>query len=1064
MPRVPLHALRWRHAQGLYELSTQGQMARRFRPGDEAAWQSWLGEVTSVAFHGPTGSLNVYQEARPHGGQYWYAYHTEQGRTRKRYLGQTAQVTLARLEETAQTLSRSPAQASLPASPSVVPPSPGAESEPLLVTKLAPPRLPYALVERERLLTALEGALSMPLTLLSAAAGWGKTTLLASWASRHPHQIAWLSLDALDNELMRFWVSLIAALRRCRPGMGALALAMLRAPQPPPVSAILTALLNELAHDGDQQAPLLLLLDDYHLIDEAAIQESVTFWVEHLPTHVHFLLASRVDPDLPLARWRARGQLLELRAADLCFRPAEASALLQQTLDLSLADEEVAALQRRTEGWVAGLRLAALSLRQQEDPAAWIATFTGSQRYLLDYVHEEILQRQPESLQRFLLQVAVLTRLNAALCQAVTGEPEPQTCQAMLEALERSNLFVAPLDEQRQWYRLHDLFREALLARLQTSQPDLLPQVHRRAARWYAAAGELHEAIPHALSAHDFSYAAHLLARGAPSLWERGGAQTVLTWMQALPDPVLLQQARLALEAALRLLQALHDTVSASYARSLAQIERLLSRVEAALEQHAPPHEGRENGAPLGEAEVMVLKRRLRLLRALIATRGLLRRGDADALQRLAQEIVGLAEQEELSWQMIAFALTFWHIESLQREGARLLPQLLEFKARVQQVGDSLQTVRVREWLAFAYLRAGRLHLVEQECLEGLALVEQTGVSTAFEGYLHYHLALVFYAWNRLDEAAGALRQMCSIARAWQHADLLLSGHLALAQIALARGKLEAADQALHQADALIQQEQYVAHLPWAAALRVPYWLAAGDLAQAATWAEHAMFSPDTWNPNDRWPVLALVRVRLAQQHIPQALELLERFRRQLDRPGDVETAIHYLALSVVALHQAGKREQTQSALTRLLGLTEPEGNLRVYLDQGAPMRQALKACLAPHSRQHEQAPATAAYVSQVLAAFEDAEHGASRSLAPATPTAPTPAPVPISPALGAALTQREQEVLHLLAEGASNQEIAQILVISLDTVKKHVSNLLGKLGVASRTQAVAQARLRSLL
>ena len=536
MPKVPLHALRWSRGQELYELSTQGQVVRHFRPGDEAAWQTWLRTVTSLTFHSPSGSLNVYQEARPRGGQYWYAYHTERGRTRKRYLGRTAQVSLALLEETAQALAPAHAQVRSPAAPPLETSSPAPEPELLLVTKLAPPHVSHTLVERERLLTALDGAFSTPLTLLSASAGWGKTTLLSSWASRHPNQVAWLSLDALDNELTRFWSAVIAALRTRVPGVGALALAMLRAPQPPPCSAILTALLNELAQGGEQAKPLHLLLDDYHVIDEPPIQESVAFWVEHLPAHIHLLLASRVDPALPLARWRARGQLLELRAADLGFRPEEASTFLQQTMGLTLAGDEVAALEQRTEGWVAGLHLAALSLRKQDDPAAWVSTVTGSQRYLLDYVQEEILQQHPLPLQRFLVQVAVLRRMNAALCQAVTGEPASQT---MLETLERSNLFVIPLDEQRRWYRLHDLFREALLARLAAQEPALLPQSHLRAACFYEAAGGLREAIAHALAPATAAYVSKLVVAFEDE--EHGANRSLVAATTPAPKPALAQ-------------------------------------------------------------------------------------------------------------------------------------------------------------------------------------------------------------------------------------------------------------------------------------------------------------------------------------------------------------------------------------------------------------------------------------------------------------------------------------------------------------------------------------------
>src|SRR6266567_6776347 len=667
MPKPSRHALIWSAAHQHYELHIHGHPEQCFSRGDEPAFSRWLDEHTAFAFLGQAGRISVLKEARRGGRGYWYACRTHHRHTRKRYLGRTSSVSLARLEETAQALSSEPAPPPLAVSraqPEVE------QSMTLLSTKLSPPRLPNSLVPRERLLAELDAALSIPLTLLSASAGWGKTTLLSVWASKHPHQVAWLSLDSLDNEPFRFWAAVIAALRRCRPGVGALAFAMLHSPQPPPFSALLTALLNDLAGVEEPAAPIVLLLDDYQVIEDPVIQETATFWVEHLPAHVHLLLSSRVDPDLPLPRWRLRGQLLEIRTDELRFRPEEASLFLRQAMGLSLSEAEVAALQRRTEGWVAGLQVAALSLRTREDASAWLSAFTGGHRYLLDYVQQEVLRLQPESIRRFLLQVAVLRRMNAALCQAVTGEP---ASQHLLETLERSNLFVVPLDEQRQWYRLHDLFREALLAQGQAREPELLPQVHRRAARWYEAQGELREAIAHALAATDSPYAASLIERAAASFWLSGEAQTVLAWLAALPDAVLSTHTRPVLDTALHLLESLHMTVQSSSVRPLALVEQIMARVEAVLRRQEEPTarlDADEALPALPEAEVAVLQRRLRLLRALITARGLIVRGDAEGLRHLAQQVEGLDEREEVSWKMISLSLTFWLTEPLQREGA----------------------------------------------------------------------------------------------------------------------------------------------------------------------------------------------------------------------------------------------------------------------------------------------------------------------------------------------------------------------------------------------------------
>src|SRR5260221_594033 len=431
MPRVPFHALTWSREQNLYELYTQGQLQQRFRPAEEAAWLAWLREVSSFAFHSPGGSLNVYLERRPRGGVYWYAYHTSQGRTRKRYLGRTETISLAHLEEIAQTLLREqqPAQA--------------LERGMLVLSgRLAPPRLPNALVERERLLSALDGALATPLTLLSASAGWGKTTLLSAWAGRHTAQVAWLSLDELDNSPTRFWVSLIAALRHCggyAPSFGETAVALLQSPQPPSPSTILTALLQELENREAHPAPIVLIVDDYQVIEEHAIHQGMSFFLEHLPT----------------------------------------------------------------------------------------------------------------SVRDFLLHTAILSRLDASVCQAVIAEPERRVSQQMLEWLERANLFLVSLDEERRSYRLHDLFREALLSTLHTTHPEIVPVLHRRAASFYEAQGEWAEAITHALEAADYSTAARLMEQTVEQFWLRGEAATITRWVLALPEFLAGEHARLLLTTTL---------------------------------------------------------------------------------------------------------------------------------------------------------------------------------------------------------------------------------------------------------------------------------------------------------------------------------------------------------------------------------------------------------------------------------------------------------------------------------------------------------------------------------
>ncbi len=1070
MSRAPLHALIWSREQRLYELYTQGQLGQRFRPAEEAAWLAWLREVSSFAFHGASGSLNVYQERRPRGGAYWYAYHTSQGRTRKRYLGRTENLSLARLEETAQTLLREqkPAQA--------------LEQGMLVLSgRLAPPRLPKALVEREHLLATLDGALATPLTLLSAPAGFGKTTLLSAWASRHEAQVAWLSLDELDTSPTRFWVALIAALRRCErcaPNFGETVMALLQSPQPPPLSTILTALLQELESREAHPAPIVLILDDYQVIEEQVIHEGMSFFLEHLPAHLHLILASRVDPDLPLARWRVRGQLTEIRATDLRFQEVEASQYLGQMLSPPLSEEEVRRLVSRTEGWIAGLHLAALTLQKREDRAAFLQAFTGSQRYLLDYVQEEILSRLPTSVRDFLLHTAVLSRLDASVCQAVTAAPERRVSQQMLEWLERANLFLVSLDEERRSYRLHDLFREALLSALHTTHPERVPVLHRRAASFYEAQGEWTEAITHALQAADYSTAARLMEQTVEQFWLRGEAATIARWVLALPDRLAREHARLLLTTALYLLNTVVQTTREQRERRYQEARQLMARVEAALQAQTDETNSQisATGADAGDVELeahaaehALLQWRLRLLRRLMAVIEVTASGDFERLRSM-QEVIeeALGHDEEAIWQTVPLGGSFTIHYTVRREGAQFLPRLLEVKERVSRSASRYASIKVRQWLVLAAVRSGQLRLAYEEGQAALNLIEHMQGFALLKGYFEIALAQVWYQWNRLEEARDLLRMVVHNAAAWQQLELLAWGYAELIQVELARRDRPAAQQALHEVEQLVQRERFGIYPGWLPTMQAQWWLAQGQLEAASKWAASVVFPEGAWEGHLYGAFPVVIRVYFAEYRWREAVDLLERWSGHLDRPANIEITMIFLAQSLVALHQSDKSEQARAIATRLFALTEPEGYLRVYLDEGEPMRQALLVLLTSHSRQQELAPSTAAYISELLVTFEYEKQDASTSVVTAT----TPQPAlssarqasAVSSVPAASLTRREQEVLHLLAAGASNQDIAQTLVISLDTVKKHVSNLLSKLGASSRTQAIIQARALSLL
>jgi LuxR family maltose regulon positive regulatory protein len=574
----------------------------------------------------------------------------------------------------------------------------------------------------------------------------------------------------------------------------------------------------------------------------------------------------------------------------------------------------------------------------------------------------------------------------------------------------------------------------------------------------------MREAIVHALEA-DYSYAASLIEQAAPVFWLNGEARTIQNWVLTLPDAALCDHTRLALDAMLYSLNSVQMSTEQMHASVVALVEQTILRIETIL--HRKP------GPVLSHVQVEFIERRLHLLSALIESRTIHMRGDRERLRILCRELEALPPDEEVRWNLITLSLTFLLTHVLRGEGAILVSRLREARQQVTEAGDHLGTIRVMHMLALAYLKAGQLHLAHQLVLEGLALVEQVGGHTWEVGYLQYTLFEIYYSWNCLQEASDTLHRLLRTAQDWHHVDLLSAGELVRVQISLARGDLVTAQQALQRLEALVEQERFTKHATWLASAQIQYWLASGNLARALGWATQTTFSlQPSANPLHEWEMFMLVRVSLAQQQYTRALEMLSCFKERLDRLEDIDTTVHFLALWVLALHLAGKGAQAVQVAARLLALTEPQGHVRCYLDLGEPMKQFLLTLLAPPHEQPEPAHHAAAlshfFIVKLLAAFEQEEKQGSISAMTApleskTITEAKQLPVvsatPIEP-----LTQREQEVLRWLSSGASNQEIAKALVIQISTVKKHVSNLFDKLGVANRSQAIARVRRDRLL
>jgi LuxR family transcriptional regulator, maltose regulon positive regulatory protein len=545
MPKVPMYTLAWSLATETYELyETRDRKVLGIVP-ESPAWFAWLDQVSSFAFSGKRGHYTARKETKQRGDRYWSAYLATGEQLAKKYLGKSADLTLARLEHIVGTL-HAQSESQFPPRETLASASANKEVDvarhaqqrhplhPLLATKLHVPRPRTHLVPRARLVERLRHGVSRPLTLVSAPAGYGKTTLLAQWFMESGLPVAWLSLEAEDNDPTRFLSYLVVALQTIDEQIGTTALAMLRTPQPPLPEAVLAVLVGEVTGRG--AADFALVLDDYHTITTESIHRGMIFLLEHLPPQMHLILASRADPPLPLARLRVQGQLTEVRTADLLFRAVEANTFLQEVMGLTLPPEAIATLERRTEGWIVGLQLAALSLQGRADISGFLAAFSGTHRYVLDYLSEEVLARQPEPVQQFLLHTCLLERLSGPLCDAVTAQ---EGGQAMLEALERANLFVVALDDEWGWYRYHHLFAQALRSHLQQREPTLPPVLHRRASAWYEQHDLPIEAVQHALAMPDYELAARLMEPIALSATLQGQISTVLGWLNALPGALV---------------------------------------------------------------------------------------------------------------------------------------------------------------------------------------------------------------------------------------------------------------------------------------------------------------------------------------------------------------------------------------------------------------------------------------------------------------------------------------------------------------------------------------------
>lgn len=891
--------------------------------------------------------------------------------------------------------------------------------EQLLTTKLYIPQPRPELVRRPRLLQRLNEAPHRKLTLISAPAGFGKTTLVSEWVdslrrknteeNENAYRTAWFSLDKDDNDPVRFLAYLITALRQIggeESTVGEGALSMLQSPQSPPVENVLVAFINDIAEIPER---VILVLDDYHVIESTRIDDAVLFLIEHLPTQLHLVIATREDPRLPLARMRGRDHLTELRAADLRFTSAEAAEFLNRVMNLNLSAESIAVLESRTEGWIAGLQLAAISMQGHENTTSRIQSFTGSHRFILDYLIEEVLQQQSDDVQSFLLQTAILDRLTGSLCDALTGQ---NNGQQTLEYFERTNLFLVRLDDKRQWYRYHHLFAELLRQRLyqlkEISGNDSRwnpEQLHQSASIWYENNSLELEAFHHATAANDIERAVRLIEGGGMPLVFRGALRPVLNWLKTLPNETLDSYP---------LLWATYASATLAIGQ-FPGVEQKLQAAEKALE-----------GVELDETAKDTIGR-------IAATRATLAWGIKDAKNILIQSNRAL---EYLHPDNLPFrTATIWKLgfaHELQGDYTAAIRDYNEAIAISRATGNTFINIIASTDLGALQERENQLRLAAETYRRILDLVGDRPLSVSVGAYLG--LASILYEWNDLDSAEQYGQQAIQLARHIDTNDVFAVCGVLLARLKLAQGNLSDATALLAESEQFVRRHNFSHTVPEIIAYQVITLLRQGNLTAASKLVkQHDL------------PV-SQARIYVAEGNTASAKALLESHFQQAEAKGWASQQLRIMILQAITLQAHGDIDSAIQLLSQVLALTEPEGFIRLFVDEGPQMARLLHITT--------QRGISSNYICQLLAAFPVQQSNMSVSSKTSVANSELIEP----------LTEREMEVLQLIAEGLTNREIATKLFLSPNTVKVHARNVNGKLDVHNRTQAVARARTLGLL
>jgi LuxR family maltose regulon positive regulatory protein len=917
----------------------------------------------------------------------------------------------------------------------------------VLQTKLNIPLLRPSLIERRQLIDKLSEGLfvegtqdtsrlfNRKLTLVSAPAGFGKTTLVSSWIQRLDAPAAWLSLDEGDNEPNRFIYYVMAALRQVCGELADSALLLLQSPQPPPTETLLSLLINDLA---DMACQAILVLDDYHVIRELEVHKALTFLLDNQPPQLHLVIVSREDPAIPLHRLRGSGQLLGIYERELRFSPAEAAEFFDKTMGLNLTTGEVDALERRTEGWVAGLQLAALSMQDLPETRDFVASFAGDDRYISDYLIGEVFERQPALVQEFLLKTAILERFSPALCDVLLGVEVPgqrigdpgqmTSSKAIIEHLDQSNLFIVSLDNKREWYRYHHLFADFLRLRLREQPASEIVELHRRVAAWYARHGFTEEAIQHHLAVGDFAQAADLIERVGLRLIVQGQIRKMLDWLTRLPDDFLSTRPLLCV------CQAWIFNITGQAAAS----EPLLKRAEETLKTTEPE-------------QVRHIQGLIDTLRAYKARRqGNLTR----SIQLLRQASDELSPNNLLVRSTVNLNLGFNYLITGQLAQA---DQALQLARADSQAAEAVYVTLITMALqANSYVAQGKLRrataLYEEAITYGLAHNRDQPFPPA--GYAYAGFGQVMYEQNEVEKAEQLLTQAVQLGESMADWSMVRRGLLPLAWLWQMRGDPAEARRLLKQAQEVVQQaesDRVEAQIEaqWA---RLQLKQAASDrsaLATAATWAKkYRERQPNTSSYQEAPAQMILAEIELAQEQVDQAILRLNRSAESATAGGQNDNLIKIKTLQTIAYDAKGDHSKALEKLGEALALGEQEGYVRTFVDHGLPLRRLIQE--ATNSGMASD------YINQLLSAFPET---AQVEIPSARPDRPLGDGLPVEP-----LTERELSMLRLMAAGLSNREIAGELFLSVNTIKVYASRIYGKLGAHRRGEAVARAQELGLI